>query len=69
MTQRSSLCFFHETARCCASGLKVFRSVVGIDRQHLASIARTEPPPALPQLAANVVAAKIKGRVVGDVKA
>ncbi|MGY3617981.1 MDR family oxidoreductase [Bradyrhizobium sp. USDA 10063] len=40
-----------------------------LDKQHLGEIARTEPLSALPQLAADIVAGKIKGRVVIDVKA
>jgi acrylyl-CoA reductase (NADPH) len=40
-----------------------------LDKAHLASIARTEPLSALPQLAADIVAGRIRGRVVIDVNA
>lgn len=38
-----------------------------LDKAHLARIARVEPMSALPQLAADIVAGKIQGRVVIDV--
>lgn len=38
-----------------------------LDKQHLASIARVEPMSDLPHLAADIVAGKIRGRVVIDV--
>lgn len=40
-----------------------------LDPAHLASIARTEPLSALPELAADIVAGRIRGRVVIDVNA
>lgn len=40
-----------------------------LDKAHLASIARTEPLSALPELAADIVAGRIRGRVVIDVNA
>ncbi|GGH43989.1 acryloyl-CoA reductase [Frigidibacter albus] len=40
-----------------------------LDTAHLASIARTEPLSALPELAADIVAGRIRGRVVIDVNA
>lgn len=40
-----------------------------LDRAHLASIARQEPMSALPQLAADIVAGRIRGRVIIDVNA
>ncbi|MDP3340602.1 MDR family oxidoreductase [Frigidibacter sp.] len=38
-----------------------------LDKAHLASIARTEPLSVLPELAADIVAGRIRGRVVIDV--
>ncbi|RGP37950.1 MDR family oxidoreductase [Pseudotabrizicola alkalilacus] len=40
-----------------------------LDKAHLASIARTEPLSALPQLAQDIVAGRIRGRVVIDISA
>ncbi|WP_283807516.1 hypothetical protein [Bradyrhizobium retamae] len=39
-----------------------------LDKQHFGRIARTEPLSALPQLAADIVVGKIKGRIVIDVR-
>jgi NADPH:quinone reductase-like Zn-dependent oxidoreductase len=40
-----------------------------LDRAHLARIARVEPMSKLPELAAEIIAGRIRGRVVVDVTA